>query len=70
MHAACNIITGEVITCSRGRALKRRIAKIERWNKANGYGRGEWVFAHGAQWGNILGAKYNDILAQRGLTAW
>ena len=70
MHAACNITTGEVITCSRGRALKRRVAQIERWNKAHGYGHGEWVFAHGAKWGDKLGAKYNAHLEMCGASAW
>ena len=69
MHAAFNITTCEVITCSTGNGLKRRVAAVERWNNIHGYGRGEWVFAHGNKWGDILGAKYSKRLETKGPSA-
>ena len=48
MHIAYNLITGEVIMTSRVNNLKRWVARDERWNIANGYGKGKWRFVHGA----------------------
>lgn len=48
LHIAYNLITGEVIMTTRGNHLKRLVARDERWNIANGYGKGKWGFAHGS----------------------
>ena len=49
-HAAMNIITGEVLTSTHGNTLKRRVKRNTAWDIAHGYGRSEWVFAHGSDW--------------------
>ena len=46
-HVAYNKLTGEVLTANTGNALKRFVARVEHRNIADGYGKGEWVFAHG-----------------------
>lgn len=63
VHAAMNITTGEVLTSPHGNTLKRRVAKNERWNRAHGYGKGEWVFAHGSDWQT----KFANKLKARGM---
>lgn len=57
-HVAYNLATGEVVICSRACALRRRVAKITRWDVANGYRGHHWVFAHGKDAMNTLGEKY------------
>lgn len=57
IHAAYNIATGEVLTSNHMRHLNRRVKRIERWNRAHGYGAGRWVFAHGAGWAEKLAHK-------------
>ncbi len=47
-HVAYNLITGEVITSNTGNELKRCVERNERWNRTNNFGKGKWVFAHGA----------------------
>lgn len=46
-HAAYNLDTYEVIICSRGNHLKRKVAQVQRYNKAYNYMPSRWVFAHG-----------------------
>jgi hypothetical protein len=58
-HAAMNLITGEVLTTNRANHLKRRVAQTSRWDRAHGFASGRWVFAHGTEWREILGAKYH-----------
>ena len=48
-HWAYNLLTGEVIGCSTGNALKRRVKRNTAWDIAHGYrGCHEWRFYHGA----------------------
>lgn len=47
-HIAYNIVTGEVITTTRGNHLKRLVARNQAWDIAHGYGKGKWMFAHGS----------------------
>ena len=57
VHAALNLVTGEVLTSTRSNTLKRRIKHNTAWDVAHGYGYSEWVFAHGDDWQNILAEK-------------
>ena len=56
-HCAYNPITGEIIVCSTGNSLKRWLRRANRWNAANGYPVGKWVFVHGSDWRPLLRAK-------------
>lgn len=48
-HFAYNKSTGEIIGCSTVNALKRRIKRNARWDRAHGYfDKPEWVFTHGS----------------------
>lgn len=49
-HAAFNLTTGEVLTSPHANNLKRRVKRNTAWDIAHGYGKGEWVFAHGSDW--------------------
>ena len=60
-HAAYNLTTGEMFTTNRVNHLKRRVARANAWDKAHGYGKPVWMFAHGANWQ----AKFADRLARR-----
>ena len=57
-HAAFNLITGEVRTTNHGNHLKRCVKRSNAWDKAHGFKPGKWVFAHGENWREVLGAKY------------
>ena len=57
-HAAMNLITGEVRTTNHSNHLKRCVKRSSAWDVRHGYGAGKWVFAHGENWREILGAKY------------
>ena len=46
-HSAYNLITGEVIECNSGNALKKHVATITRFNKRYYNSPNKWVFAHG-----------------------
>jgi hypothetical protein len=48
LHIAYNLKTGEVIMTTRGNHLKRLVARTQRWDVTNGYGKGKWGFAHGS----------------------
>jgi hypothetical protein len=50
VHAAFNLTTGEVLTSTRANTLKRRVKRNTAWDIAHGYGKSEWVFAHGSDW--------------------
>ena len=50
LHAAINIVTGEIISTKRVNQLRRRVAYNERWNIAHGCGAGRWIFVHGSDW--------------------
>ena len=56
-HVAYNIATGEALASNHVNNLNRRVKRIERWNRANGYPAGRWVFAHGADWAEKLARK-------------
>lgn len=56
-HVAYNLVTHEVLFSNHSNALKRRVAQIEHWNIANGYGKGKWIFAHGKQCEYKIAAK-------------
>lgn len=58
-HAAMNLITGEALITNRANHLKHNVARMSRWEKTHGFASGRWVFAHGAEWREILGAKYH-----------
>lgn len=45
-HIAYNITTGEVLSCTTGNGLKRRVEREKRWNMAHGFPSGEWFFSH------------------------
>ena len=48
-HVGYNKTTGEVIICSTVNALKRRIKRTARWDRAHGYFyKPEWIFVHGS----------------------
>ena len=67
VHAAANLITGEVLTSTHANTLKRRVARITRWDYNHGYSNGgEWVFAHGEHWVKILGDKFAEHSRQIG----
>ena len=58
-HAGMNLITGEIRTTNHGNYLKRCIARTNAWDRAHGFDLpSKWVFAHGANWQERLGAKY------------
>ena len=57
-HSALNLITGEVRTTNHGNYLKRCVARSNAWDRAHGFKSGKWVFAHGENWREVLGAKY------------
>ena len=57
VHAAMNIITGEVLTSNHANTLKRRVKRNTAWDIAHGYSKGEWIFAHGTGWQNRLAEK-------------
>lgn len=48
-HVAYNIETGEIITTNRSNHLKRCVKRNNRWNIANNYPTGRWLFAHNKQ---------------------
>jgi hypothetical protein len=56
-HAAMNLITAEVHATNSANHLKRKVAENEKYNRANGIGKGVWMFAHGKDWANQLGQK-------------
>lgn len=56
-HAAYNLVTGEVMMTSRANHLKRWVARTERWNIANGYGKGKWRFVHGSDFEQKIAKK-------------
>ena len=56
-HIAYNTLPGEVLMTNRANHLKRWVARTERWNIANGYGKGKRVFAHGTNCENKLATK-------------
>lgn len=59
VHAAMNLITGEIHTTKSGNHLKRCIRRSQAWDRANGFNLpSKWVFAHGENWQEILGHKY------------
>lgn len=62
IHAAANLVTGEVLTTNHSSYLKRRVAQIERWNIRHGFGSGRWVFAHGSDWRKKLEAKIEKLV--------
>ena len=64
-HIATNLVTGEVMMTNRANHLKRWVARTERWNIAHGYGKGEWVFAHGTNAYDRLHNKATAILGER-----
>jgi hypothetical protein len=67
VHAAANLITGEILTSNHANHLKRRVSKIAHWDYINGYSNGgEWVFAHGENWVKILGDKFAEHSRQIG----
>lgn len=45
-HWAYNLITGEVLGCSTGNGLKRRVQHSNRWGARHGYELGSWIFFH------------------------
>lgn len=45
-HWAVNTITGEVLGSSTVNGLRRHIRHTVRWDVANGYGAGRWLFFH------------------------
>ena len=47
MHAAYNLTIGEILESPYGNRLKRWVAETNRLNKALGFGKGRWIFAHG-----------------------
>ena len=57
VHAAMNITTGEVLTSTHANTLKRRVKRNTAWDIAHGYGKSEWIFAHGKGWQNRLAEK-------------
>ena len=57
-HAAMNLITGEVRTTNHSNYLKRCVKRSSAWDAYHGFRAGKWVFAHGENWREILGAKY------------
>ena len=60
-HAAMNLITGEIRTTNSGNHLKRCIKRSTAWDKAHGFDLpSKWVFAHGENWQELLGAKYSE----------
>lgn len=66
-HIAYNLATGEVLMSTRSNALRRRIARNEAWDIANGYyAKSEWVFAHGDNCEDKARAKVQSLLAKRG----
>lgn len=56
-HIAYNTLTGEVLMTNRANHLKRWVARTERWNIANGYGKSKWRFVHGTDCENKLAKK-------------
>lgn len=62
-HAAMNITTGEVLTSPHANTLKRRVKRNTAWDIAHGYGKSEWVFAHGSDWQT----KFANKLKARGM---
>lgn len=56
-HAALDLTTGEIRTCTNSKYLNHWTKRTSRWNLAHGYGRSQWVFAHGDDWQNILAIK-------------
>jgi hypothetical protein len=57
-HAAFNLTTGEVLTSNHANTLKRRVKRNTAWDIAHGYGKGEWVFAHGSDWQSKFAKKF------------
>ena len=57
VHAAMNITTGEVLTSPHANTLKRRVKRNTAWDIAHGFGKSEWVFAHGSYWPSIFAEK-------------
>lgn len=63
-HAAYNLTTGEVCICLTGNQLKRHVAHIEKTNRKLNYGKGKWVFAHGAYaFENLMAKKAVKLIA-------
>lgn len=65
-HAAFNLRTGELFTCSTSNGLRRRVAQTNHHSRKYDLPTGPWVFAHGRKWGAILGEK---IAARADLTS-
>ena len=62
IHAAANLVTGEVLTTNHSSYLKHRVAEIEHRNIRLGFGSGRWVFAHGSDWREKLGVKIEKLV--------
>lgn len=58
-HVAYNPTTGEVLECNSGNQLKRWVARTNRWDLANGYGRNRWIYAHGKDAYQALATRNN-----------
>ena len=45
-HWAYNLKTGEIVGCSTGNGLKRRVKRSNHWGTKHGYELGSWIFFH------------------------
>ena len=61
-HCAYNLTTGEILTCEKGKHLKRCVAIIAKNDYEYGV-RGEWIFGHKDI--NAIMSKANRIGRQR-----
>ena len=57
--AAVGVAAGiESDTSTRANTLKRRVKRNTAWDIAHGYGKSEWVFAHGSDWQSKFAKKF------------
>lgn len=68
-HATMNLITGEVITSTSAKGLKRSVFYANKYpiSDNTNYKR-QWLFAHGEDWQDKLRKKYLRILSKNLLT--